>query len=360
VFSLLFGCFVVPVRARADLLSTLFGNNVSASTNPVVSNAIGTNSQNIELLQANISSATVIQDKKDKNSKDKKLDDNKDINIDADNALVPATGPTGVSDGTNDEDISSDQISVYVVRENDSIAKIAEMFGVTSNTILWANDMKKGDKLVPGTVLIILPVSGLKITVIKGDTLKSIAKKYNADTSDIAGFNGIAEDSKLALGDELIIPDGELKDEGSAVSVPKTTGGGYVKTPINYNIAGYFINPVPGYKYRSQGLHDHGGIDLAADKGTPILAAATGTVAFARNGYNGGYGNMVIINHPNGTTTLYGHMSKILTHTGENVSKGETIGQVGSTGHSTGSHLHFKVTGAKNPGGTTPMSWASN
>lgn len=351
------GSLFVPFRVKANFFSNLFGNNVLASTNFVVQDSTETNSQNIGLLEANISSAAVIQDKKDKNSKDNKIDENKEVSILSNNALLPSTGPAGVSDGTDNGETSSD-ISVYVVRQGDSITQIADMFNVSTNTILWNNNMKKGDKLVPRDTLLILPVSGVQVTVTKGQTLKSLATLYKVDVSDIAGFNGIASDAKLAIGDELIIPDGELKDEGSTVSPLKTNGGGYTKTPIIY-ASGYFINPVPGFKVRSQGLHDGGAIDLAASKGTPIVASASGTVIFAREAYNGGYGYMVMINHPNGTQTLYGHMSKILTHTGEKVSQGETIGLVGSTGHSTGPHLHFLVKGAKNPGGTTPMSWAS-
>ncbi len=115
------------------------------------------------------------------------------------------------------------------------------------------------------------------------------------------------------------------------------------------SLAGYFIDPVPGYRL-SQGIHDNNAVDLAIGKGTPIHAAAAGRVLLARNGYNGGFGNVVIISHPNGTETLYAHQSKIATHTGDTVYQGQVIGYVGSTGHSTGPHLHFEVHGARNPG----------
>ena len=104
-------------------------------------------------------------------------------------------------------------------------------------------------------------------------------------------------------------------------------------------------------------------MDLAIAPGTPIHAAAEGTIVLARYGYNGGFGNVVIINHPNGTQTLYAHQSRLLykqgdadTETGTTVSQGEIIGYVGSTGHSTGPHLHFEVHGAQNPGAND--SWA--
>ena len=336
---------------KAGFFSDLFNNDASASTNITSKENTETNSQNIGLLQANVSSAAVIQDKKDKNSKDKSIDSSSATAILSDNALIPATGPAGVSDGTDDEDVSPDQISVYVVREDDSIAKIADMFDVTPNTIRWANDLKVGQKLKEGDVLIILPVSGVKINVAKGQTLKNLAQKYKVDATDIASFNGIAEDAKLTVGDELIIPDGILSDDGGVKSNPKNTAKTkdyYTKHPLQ-NLGGYFINPVPDYVRRSQGIHANNGVDLAAPTGTLVVAPASGTVIFAHMGYNGGYGNMEMINHPNGTQTLYGHLSKIEVQVGDQVTQGEVIGRVGSTGRSTGPHLHFEVHGARNP-----------
>ena len=283
-------------------------------------------------------------------SKDKeevKTDTN--VNIMSENALLPGANHV-IIPGENDAgDSSSDQMSIYVIRKDDSISQIADMFGVSTNTILWANDMKKGDKLVEGETLIILPVSGLKHTVLKGQTLKGIAKKYNVDISDVASFNGIAEDTELALGDELIIPDAEMINV-DAPTKPKTKSPmDIIKNPLKA-LAGYFTNPLPEYrKITQRKLHGRNGVDLGAPTGTPIVAAASGTVIFARNGYNGGYGNMVMIKHPNGTQTLYAHQSKLATSAGEQVTKGETIGYVGSTGHSTGPHLHFEVHGARNP-----------
>ena len=288
--------------------------------------------------------------------KDKDTDIDTDVNVyTSGNALSPATNHVSIPGETETGNSYSDQISVYVVRKGDSISQIAEMFDVSVNTILWANDMKKGDKLTENDILFILPISGLQHIITKGQTLNSIAKLYKVDVSDIARFNGITEDTKLAIGDKIIVPGGEIYNESSSSKTNTTI----YRTPT-VNVAGYFINPVPAYSRRSQGLHGPGkrGIDLAAPKGTPTLASAGGTVLLARNGWNGAYGNMIIINHPNGTKTLYAHLSKINTHTGAQVSQGENIGYVGSTGRSTGPHLHFEVFNAKNPGGTTPMSWA--
>ncbi|MHB1118154.1 MAG: M23 family metallopeptidase, partial [Minisyncoccota bacterium] len=117
--------------------------------------------------------------------------------------------------------------------------------------------------------------------------------------------------------------------------------------------AGYYTNPLPA-GHKTQGIHGYNGIDIGAPTGTPIYAAAGGTVIVSRfrtlsNPWFGGYGNYVIIEHPNGTQTLYGHMSAVYVAVGAHVDKGQPIGEVGSTGKSTGPHLHFEVRGAKNP-----------
>jgi LysM repeat protein len=353
-FSLLLWVFFAPFSAKAGFFSSILGNEASADIVDSLSSAdVVQNSQTMALLQAGVSFLPILQDKK---NKDEEVKSNNDVNIVSENALLPTTARVGVLGETELGDPYFDQISVYVVRKGDSISQIANMFDVSVNTILWANDMKKGDKLVEGDVLFILPISGIEHTITKGQTLKSIAKFYKADVSDIARFNGITEETKLIAGDKIIIPGGEIYNESSSPSTSKPN----ISNTSTKNIAGYFINPVPTYSRRSQGLHGPGnrGVDLAAPTGTPILASASGTVLLARTGWNGAYGNMVIISHPNGTKTLYAHMSKLGTRTGAQVSQGEIIGYVGSTGRSTGPHLHFEVFNAKNPGGTTPMSWA--
>jgi len=229
------------------------------------------------------------------------------------------------------------------------------MFGVSVDTILWANDMKKGDKLTPGDVLLILPVSGIEYTVKAKDSLQSIAKFYKVDVNDIIQNNDITLDTPLNVGDTLIIPNAEESPESGTPITPKDLSKSKAKDKLYYeqhpvqNLAGYYIDPVPGYRL-SQSIHDNNAVDLAVPKGTPIHAAAAGRVILARYGYNGGFGNVVIINHSNGTQTLYAHQSKLATQTGAEVYQGQVIGYVGSTGHSTGPHLHFEVHGARNPG----------
>ena len=326
--SVSFGVFLVPIQtASAGFFSSIFGNQVYA-------------------LQANVSS-NVGPEEADINIE----------NISENKALSPNVGPMGVSDGKDFPDPSAEDTSVYVVRKGDSISQIATMFGVSVDTILWANDLKKGEKLTEGDVLLILPISGLEHTVTKGQTLQSIAKLYKADVNDIIQSNDIALDTPLAVGDTLMIPNASKTEEKAKPAKSTTTNTKAKKTYETYpagNLAG-FINPVPGYRL-SQGIHDGNAVDLAIPKGTPIHASASGKVIFAKMGYNGGFGGLVIIAHPNGTQTLYAHQSKLASRAGDQVSQGEVIGYVGSTGHSTGPHVHFSVKGAHNPG--VDNSWA--
>jgi LysM repeat protein len=356
----LFGTLFLPSTVEASILSSLssvFNNQVAdvqsgADTTASSTSSGSQNLQNLPLLSAAVSSGSVLQDKN--SSKDNTVDSSASVNI-SDNSLLPATGPMGVSDGKNDPQPSSSDTSVYVVRSGDSLSQIADMFGVSVNTILWANNMKKGDKLTTGDVLLILPISGVEHTVIKGQTLQSIAKLYKVDVDDIIQSNDITLDTPLSAGDTLIIPNGFKPEENDKPIPQKDLGATIAKDKQYYeqhpvqNFAGYYIDPVPGYRL-SQGIHDNNGVDLAISKGTPIHAAAVGRVIFARTGYNGGYGNLVILTHPNGTQTLYAHQSKIAVQAGDQVYQGEIIGYVGSTGHSTGPHLHFEVHGAQNPG----------
>lgn len=349
--------FLLPSQAKANFFSLILGDDAYAQDQVGNTNSTN-NSQTMGLLQSNISSASLLQDTKGKQialgtNEGDGTNLNTTINIISNNAILPTTGPKSISGNTDLPDPSFQETSVYVVRKGDTLSEIAQMYDVSINTILWANDMKKSDTIAPGDVLLILPFSGLEHTVSKGQTLQSIAKFYKVDVSDIVQGNDISEDGKLAVGDKLLIPnavkaeenDKPVKNLGASIAKDKKY---YESHPVQ-NLAGYFINPVPGYR-KSQGIHDKNAVDLAIPKGTPIHAAAAGRVILARNGYNGGFGNLVIIRHSNGTETLYAHQSKIATFTGAEVYQGQVIGYVGSTGRSTGPHLHFEVHGARNPG----------
>ncbi len=240
------------------------------------------------------------------------------------------------------------QISVYIVREGDTLSQIAEMFDVSVNTIRWANDIAHKDIVHPGQELIILPITGVRHTVAKGETLATLATKFKSDADEIASYNGLPPGATLSVGEVVIIPDGVIAPpppsptrSGSTASI-RGAGGAPAAS-------GYFGWPVAGGT-KTQGLHGFNGIDIGAAYGTNIIASAGGTVIVARaGGYNGGYGSYVVIQHDNGTQTLYAHASQVLVSVGEQVSKGQTIAKMGATGKATGNHVHFEVRGAKNP-----------
>ncbi len=273
----------------------------------------------------------------------------------SDNAVLAYAGPAGtIADVASAA--PSDRISVYVVRPDDTLSEIASMFDVSVNTIIWANNLKSARDIHVGDTLVILPVSGTEHTVAKGDTLKSLAKTYNADATEIAQFNGLDESAPLSIGSTIIIPGGEL---AIPASTPARTKNGPVKSgeKIQEPYLGgsgptyldYYQAPVPG-GILTQGLHGWNAVDIGAARGTPIHAAAAGTVIVARNNgaWNGGYGNYVVIDHGNGTQTLYAHMTHPTVSPGQTVAGGQIIGHVGMTGMTTGPHVHFEIRGAKN------------
>jgi len=269
-----------------------------------------------------------------------------DISID-DDALLTETGPAGTAADVSDVEYIPKTISVYTVRKGDTLPDIAKMYDVSVNTILWANDLKKGASVKEGQTLVILPITGVKYKVQKGDTLKSIATKLKSDSDEISAFNGI-ESSDLVAGQTIIIPDGEIE----APAKPKaTSGSGIAKLkPANIGaVIGNFIAPVTTGHFVRGISKSHHGVDIGAPTGTIIRASDGGTVLIADgNGYNGGFGKYVVIQHPNGLQTLYAHMSAVIASPGQTVSAGDTIGKVGSTGHSTGPHLHIEVHGGSN------------
>lgn len=239
---------------------------------------------------------------------------------------------------------STDEISVYTVSEGDTVQGIAKMFNVSPNTIIWANDLRK-KTIKKGDTLVILPINGIRHTIKKGDTLKSVASLYKADVEDVALFNGLIESSILEIGNTLMVPEGEITEPvAKKPSVKKST----TQKSAVYN--GYFIRPIIG-GVRTQGVHGRNGVDLAAPVGTSVRASAQGTVILSKLGmWNGGYGNYIVIQHPNGTQTLYAHLSAIYVTQGQSVDQGAIIGAVGNTGRSTGSHLHFEIrNGPRNP-----------
>ena len=243
---------------------------------------------------------------------------------------------------------------VYTVKKGDTLSEIAESFDISMNTIRWENNIS-GGAISIGQKLNILPVTGVKHIVKSGDTISKIAVKYEAETEDILIFNDIAKGDVLKKGDIIFVPNGIIK----TVAVTKTTSSGSSQTTVSSNTkvtSGYYLRPVSGivtspYGSRKGGFHY--GIDIGNKRGTPVVASASGTVvkvvSSCKEGAKscgGRYGNYIVIQHSNGTSTFYAHLSKASVSVGQAVSQGENIGEVGSTGRSTGPHLHFEIENA--------------
>lgn len=261
------------------------------------------------------------------------------LNIEG-NALVPGAGPSGTAVSIANHKPASDQISIYVVREGDTLSQIAEMFDVTVNTIKWGNNLTS-NTLKVGETLVILPISGVKHTVVKGDTVTSLAKKYKGDAEEIVAYNNLQKGQSLEVGSVIIVPDGEVS---APTYTSKPSGSFGLK-----EYAGYYMRPIASGR-KTQNIHGYNGVDLAAPVGAPIMASADGEVIISRmGGWNGGYGNYIVVRHPNGTQTLYAHNSRNIVSVGDIVHQGDIIGYIGSTGKSTGPHVHFEIRGARNP-----------
>lgn len=325
--------FLAPLLASASIFS--FGGLISALTPSASAGAPSLNSQTLPLL----SPATNIDPKPSVGGGD--------IALVAGSALLPQDGPSGTVADIESSAPSSSSISVYTVHRGDTLAGIAKMFGVSVNTIVWANNLQ-GGAIHEGDTLIILPITGVRYTIKKGDTLASVAKVHGADAAEVASYNDLTQGDALAVGQVIIIPDGEIAAPKPAATARSSSS---LLGVSNKNVSGYFGWPVAAGVI-TQGLHGYNGVDIGAPMGTGVLASAAGTVIIARSGgYNGGYGSYVVLQHNNGTQTLYAHLSKVYVSVGDSVGKGALIGAMGSTGKSTGSHLHFEVRNAVNPFG---------
>lgn len=256
--------------------------------------------------------------------------------------LVSA-GPVG-ADVIASAKNSSGEISVYTVRAGDTLSHIAEMYGVTANTILWANDLTRASAIQEGQTLIILPIAGVRHVVKRGDTINSIAKQYDGDVEEILSYNELASPSDLVVGATLVVPGGAIHTAPVTKVAAKPVSSTSAKSS-----GGWLSHPAPG-TIKTQGLHGYNAVDFAAGVGTAIRAAAAGEVIVSKSsGWNGGYGQYVVIKHGNGAQTLYAHLSSNAVGVGAYVSQGEVIGAMGNTGRSTGPHLHFEVRGGSNP-----------
>lgn len=269
------------------------------------------------------------------------------------NAEVAPTGqPTDAVGGLSGTDTDSEQRSgvvTYTVEGGDTVSSIAVSFGLSVRTVLWANGLGENDFIKPGQTLRIPPVDGVLYTVKGGDTLAGIAGRYKGDQDKILAENDLASADALQIGQEIIIPDGEPPAPPAPPPIQRQNIFERIfvrgNNPPPSAPAGNarFIWPTTGRRINQyfRGRW-HTGLDIDGDYSSPIYAGAAGTVVFA-GADRSGYGLHVVINHGNGLSTLYAHASKIFVGVGDRVRQGQTIAMIGSTGRSTGTHLHYEI-----------------
>ena len=252
-----------------------------------------------------------------------------------------------------------EKIISYTVKTGDTISTIAEEFDISASSILWENNLTAYSIIRPGNTLDILPVSGVSHVVKKGENITQLAVKYKVSESEITTFNKLNSSGMLILDQKIIIPGGRPVEE--KVYVPKTYSGlavikDFIKEPSRGEsltkdttdesdaapLKGNKMNwPTVGNRISQYYSWRHHAVDIANKIGTPLYAADAGVVEEA--GWGTGYGNQIVIDHGGGKKTRYAHCSKFYVEKGEKVSKGQTIAAMGSTGWSTGSHIHFEV-----------------
>lgn len=256
----------------------------------------------------------------------------------------PLAGQTGDTKTSVSEKPRSETVE-YKVESGDTLSSIARKFSVSVDTIKWANDLKT-ESLKPGQILKVLPVTGVSHIVKSGDTLETVAKKYSASAQAIVDFpfNGVPDDFSLKAGQVLVIPDGtppEVKAPKPRPQ-PQYLAQGPGSPVFSAPYGAQFIWPAGGQLTQYFAWY-HPGIDIA-NRVAPGIAASDGGVVLVAGWPDGmGYGNRVVLDHGNGYTSLYAHLSNIYVSVGQTVSRGQLIGQMGSTGRSTGTHLHLEI-----------------
>jgi murein DD-endopeptidase MepM/ murein hydrolase activator NlpD len=245
----------------------------------------------------------------------------------------------------NDQVISSrSQVEQYEVQSGDSLSAIAKKYDLSVNTLLWANNLSVSSVLRPGDSLDILPIDGVEHTVKSGDTIAQISRTYDVDQKTILSFNSMDDSDILSIGDQLIIPGGEKRAVARSTSTaisqlltqPSKTAANVVSSG-----SGYMIWPTDLSVTTQYFGWSHNGLDIDCYYNNYNYAADAGYVTKA--GWFGGYGYLVEIDHGNGIVTRYGHHAALYVVPGQYVNAGEALGLCGTTGTSSGTHLHLEV-----------------
>lgn len=249
----------------------------------------------------------------------------------------------------------------YIVKVGDTLSTIATSYGLTTDTLLWANDLTSSALIRPGDELLIPPGNGLNVSVKKGDTLETLAKKYDSNPQTIAEVNWLDYPFDLKVGQELFIPDGK-PPVVPTVSAPVYSGVIYTKpstglssSPVIPGVGRFLGWPVAGGGVLTQCYGAwHNGVDIADARQPSIIASAAGTVSFAGcqsggcptlGSLTGGWGLAwtVVVDHGNGLSSVYGHLSAIYVSSGQTVAAGQALGKMGATGTAYGVHVHYML-----------------
>lgn len=237
------------------------------------------------------------------------------------------------------------EVVEYKIQTGDTISSIAQDFGISVDTILWENNLTARSLIRPGNTLRILAESGLMHVVAKNETISSISKKYNVSSESIVNANNLDSEEVLKLSQKIFIPGGKKIIIATPSSGPTYTGSSIAQsiptTPNTSYSGGKLLWPTVGHRITQYYSWRHQGLDIANKTGTPLYAAESGTVE--RSGWNNGYGYNVVVNHGGGLKTLYAHASKLHVKAGDEVNRGDILADMGSTGWSTGPHIHFEV-----------------
>lgn len=224
------------------------------------------------------------------------------------------------------------RVSAYTVQAGDSLSAIAQRFGLAMDTLISFNGIQDARALKVGARLILPNGNGLMYRVRRGDSLEGIARRFTVALNDLLDWNSL-ESSLIVPGQELFVPGARLSEH-----------------ELNRVFGRLFILPARGRLSSRFGMRGdpftgvsrfHNGIDLAGAVGTPVLAAMSGRVSML--GFNPNYGRYLILSHAEGFQTLYGHLDGFRVRKGARVKQGESIGTMGNSGYSTGSHLHFAI-----------------
>jgi len=233
-------------------------------------------------------------------------------------------------------------VVTYEIAPSDTVASIAQRYGISPQTVIWANQIGNGYLISVGEKLSIPPVDGVLHTVANGDTLDSIAKRYGVDVAAIANYepNQLANPDALAVGLKIVVPGGVYKPPPAEPKAQPTPEPKATPAPQPKEEKG-FAWPTYGMLTQYFGAY-HAGIDIAAPIGTPIYAAASGRVVKMLK-LDWSYGWYLVIDNDNGSQCLYAHCSQFAVSVGDRVEQGQVIAYIGNTGRTTGPHLHFEL-----------------